>query len=86
MEDSEKQIQTLINSRTTYVGHVTKVSNQINDLIKNCVHYKKLDCLQDQLMSLSEKIKGTHNQILELVQLQISTKLVRSITSMKTLK
>ena len=68
MEDTEKQIQTLINSRTTYVGHVTKVSNKINDLIENCEHYKKLDCLQNQLMSLSEKINGIHNQILELVQ------------------
>ena len=68
MEDREKQIHTLINSRTAYVGHVTKVSNKINDLIENCEHYKKLDCLQDQLLSLSEKIKGIHNQILELVQ------------------
>ena len=68
MEDSEKQIHTLINSRTTYVRHVPKVFNKINDLIENCEHYKKLDCLQDQLMSLSEKIKGIHNQILELVQ------------------
>ena len=68
MEDREKQIQTLINSRTAYVGHVTKVSNKINDLIENCEHYKKLDCWQDQLMSLSEKIKSIHNQILELVQ------------------
>ena len=55
MEDSEKQIRTLINSRTAYVGYVTKVSNKINDLIENCEHYKKLGCLQDQLMSLSEK-------------------------------
>ena len=47
MEDSEKQIQTLINSRTAYVGHVTKVSNKISNLIENCKHYKKLDCLQD---------------------------------------
>ena len=53
MEHTEKQIQTLINSRTTYVGHVTKVSNKINDLIENCEHYKKLDCLQNQLMYLS---------------------------------
>ena len=68
MEDREKQIQTLINSRTAYVGHVTKVSNKINDLIENCEHYKKLDCRQYQLMSLSEKIKSIHNQILELVQ------------------
>ena len=44
MEDREKQIQALINSRTAYVGHVTKVSNKINDLIENCEHYKKLDC------------------------------------------
>ena len=56
MEDSEKQIQILINSRTAYVGHVIKVSNKINDVPGNCEHYKKLDCLQDQLMSLSEKI------------------------------
>ena len=62
MEDKEKQIQTLINSCTAYVGRVNKVSNKINDLIENCKH-KKLDCLQDQLMSLSEKIKGIHNQI-----------------------
>ena len=68
MGDSEKQIQTLINSRTAKVGHVTKVSNKINNLIGNCEHYKKLDCLQDQLLSLSEKIKGIHNQILDLVQ------------------
>ena len=40
----------------------------VNDLIDSCEHYKKLDCLQDQLMSLSEKIKGIHNQILEFVQ------------------
>ena len=45
----------------------TKVSNKVNDLIDSCEHYKKLDCLQDQLMSLSEKIKGIHNQILEFV-------------------
>ena len=64
----------------------TKVSNKVNDLIDNCEHYKKLDCLQDQLMSLSEKIKGIHNQILELVQCPDSNKLVRSITSMKILK
>ena len=44
MEDRKKQIQTFINSRTAYVGHVTKVSNKINDLIENCEHYKKLDC------------------------------------------
>ena len=68
MEDKEKQIQTLINSRTAYVCHATKVSNKINDLIENCEHYKKLDCLQDQLTSLSEKIKGVQNQLLELVQ------------------
>ena len=68
MEDREKQIQTLINSRTACVGHATKVSNKINDLIENCEHHKKLDCLQDQLTSLSEKIKGVHNQLLELVQ------------------
>ena len=55
MEDSEKQIRTLINSRTAYVGYVTKVSNKINNLIENCEHYKKLGCLQHQLMSLSEK-------------------------------
>ena len=67
MEDREKQIQTLTNSCTAYVGHANKVSNKINDLIENCKH-KKLDCLQDQLMSLSEKIKGIHNQILEFVQ------------------
>ena len=57
----------LINSRTAYVGHVTKVSDKINHLIENCEHYKKLDCLQDQIMSLSETIKDIHNQILELV-------------------
>ena len=85
MEDREKQIQTLTNSCTAYVGHANKVSNKINDLIENCKH-KKLDCLQDQLMSLSEKIKGIHNQILELVQCPDSNKLVRSITSMKILK
>ena len=79
MEDREKQIQKLINSRTSYVGHVNKVSNKVNDLIENCEH-KKLDCLQDQLMSLSEKIKCIHNQLL------ISTKLLRSITLMKTLE
>ena len=62
MEDREKQIQTLTNSCTAYVGHANKVSNKINDLIGNCKH-KKLDCLQDQLMSLSEKIKGINNQI-----------------------
>ena len=61
-EDKEKQIHTLINSCTAYVGHVNKVSNKINDLIENCKH-KKIDCLQDQLMSLSERIKGIHNQI-----------------------
>ena len=79
MEDREKQIQTLTNSCTAYVGHANKVSNKINDLIENCKH-KKLDCLQDQLMSLSEKIKCIHNQLL------ISTKLLRSITLMKTLE
>ena len=84
MEDRKKQIQTLINSRTAYVGHGTKVSNKINNLIENCDLYKKLDCLQDQSMSPSEKIKGIHNQILELIQ--ISNKLVGSITSMKTLE
>ena len=61
MEDRKKQIQTFINSRTGYVGHVTKVSNKINDLI-DLLH------LQDQLMTLSEKIKDIHNHILELVQ------------------
>ena len=86
MEDWEKQIQTLIYSRTANVSHVTKVTNKINNFIENCEHYKKLDCLQDQLMSLSEKIKGIHNQILELVQCPDSNKLVRSITSMKILK
>ena len=84
MEDRKKQIQTLINSRTAYVSHGTTVSNKINNLIENCDLYKKLDCLQDQSMSPSEKIKGIHNQILELIQ--ISNKLVRSITSMKTLE
>ena len=68
MEDRKKQIQTFINSRTGYVGHVTKVSNKINDLIENCEYYKKLDHLQDQLMTLSEKIKDIHNHTLELVQ------------------
>ena len=68
MEDNEKQILTLINCRITYVGHVTKVSNKINDLIENCEHYKKLYCLQVQLMSLSQKNKRMYNQILELVQ------------------
>ena len=58
----------MINSCTAYVGHLTKVSNKINVITENCEHYKKLDCLQDQLMSLSEKIKGIYNQILELVQ------------------
>ena len=62
MEDREKQIQTLTNSCRAYVGHANKVSNKINDLIENFKH-KKLDCLQDQLMSLSEKIKGINNQI-----------------------
>ena len=51
MEDSEKQIQTFINSCTAHVDHVTKISNNINDLTENCEYYKKLDCLQDQLMS-----------------------------------
>ena len=68
MEYRKKQIQTMINNCTAYVGHLTKVSNKINVVIENCEHYKKLDCLQDQIMSLSEKIKGIHNQILELVQ------------------
>ena len=68
MEDNEKQILTLINCCITYVGHVTKVSNKINDLIENCEHYKKLYCLQVQLMSLSQKNKRMYNQILELVQ------------------
>ena len=68
MEDREKQIPTQINSRAAHAGHVTKGSSKINDLIENCEHYKKLDCLQDQLTSLSEKIKGVHNQLLELVQ------------------
>ena len=36
MEDREKQIQTLISSLTAYVGHVTNVSNKINDPIENC--------------------------------------------------
>ena len=70
----------MINSCTAYVGHLTKVSNKINVITENCEHYKKLDCLQDQLMSLSEKIKCIHNQLL------ISTKLLRSITLMKTLE
>ena len=34
----------------------------------NCEDYKKLDGIREQLMSLSEKNKGTHNQILDLVQ------------------
>ena len=34
----------------------------------NCEDYKKLDGILEQLMSLSEKNKGTHNQILDLVQ------------------
>ena len=58
----------MINSRTSYVGHVNKVSFKINDLIENCEHYKKLDCLQDQLMSVPEKIKCIHNELLDLVQ------------------
>ena len=68
MEDSEKQIQTSINSRTAYDRQITKVSNKINDLIESCEHYKNLHCLQNQLMSLSAKIKGRHDQMLELVQ------------------
>ena len=58
----------MINSCTAYVGYLTNVSNKINVIIENCEHYKKFDCLQDKLMSLSEKIKGIHNQVLELVQ------------------
>ena len=73
-------------SRTANVSHITKVTNKINNFIENCEHYKKLDCLQDQLMSLSEKIKGIHNQILDLVQCSDSNKLARSITSIKILK
>ena len=34
MEDWEKQIQTLIYSRTANVGHVTKVTNKITILLK----------------------------------------------------
>ena len=34
----------------------------------NCEDYKKLDGIREQVMSLSEKNKGTHNQILDLVQ------------------
>ena len=68
MEDREKQIQTLINSRTAYVGHVTNVSNKINNRIQNFEHYKKLDSLQDRLMSLTEKIIGIYNKIFEFLQ------------------
>ena len=68
MEEREKEIQTMINSCAAYVGHLTKVSNNIKIIIENRQHYKKLDCLQHQLMSLSEKTKGIHNQILEPVQ------------------
>ena len=46
MEESEKEIQALINDGTAYVDHVTKVSKKINDLIENGEHYKKLDCLK----------------------------------------
>ena len=86
MEDREKQIQKLINSRTSYVGHGNKVFYKINDLIENCEHYKKLDCLQDQLMSVPEKLNAYITNYLNLFSDQISTKLVRSITLMKTLE
>ena len=65
MEDSEKQIQTLINSRTAYAGHVTKVSNEINDLIENCEHYKKLNFVRSN--TCQEYYFNENSRIIDLV-------------------
>ena len=65
MEDSEKQIQTLINSRTAYAGHVTKVSNEINDLTENCEHYKKLNFVRS--ITCQEYYFNENSGIIDLV-------------------
>ena len=58
----EEQLSFFKKSHAVFFGHVPNISKNIESLIDNHEHFKKLICQQHQSISISEKLrhsKGT---------------------------
>ena len=62
----EEQLSFFNKSHAVFFGHVPKISKNIESLIDNYEHFKKLICQQHQSISISENLKETQKELLRI--------------------
>ena len=66
--DSCEKLISLKNSRTAFVGHVTKYINKINDGILASEKFENIICLNERLTVSLEKLKGVIDEFINLAE------------------
>ena len=62
----EEQLSFFKKSHALFFGHVPNISKNIESLIDNHEHFKKLICQQHQSISISENLKETQKELLRI--------------------
>ena len=66
--DSCEKLISLKNSRTAFIGHVTKYINKINDGILASEKFENIICLNERLTVSLEKLKGVIDEFINLAE------------------
>ena len=64
--DLTQELLSLKNSRTAFVGHVTRLISKIETCIFNSDKVGKILCLKEQLAVILEKLKAVNNKFVSL--------------------
>ena len=67
-ENLNEVITSLKSIRSSYVGHVTRLINKINESIKNSENCLIVKCMKDQLALIFEKLEITVNKFISIVE------------------
>ena len=64
--DLTQELLSLKNSRTAFVGHVTRLISKIGTCIFKSDKVEKTLCLKEQLAVILEKLKAVNNKLISL--------------------
>ena len=61
-DSSTENLITLRRNRSTFIGHITRLINKINEKLSLNDNFKTIKCLGEQLYEILEKLRGLNDE------------------------